>query len=337
MQGEDQQAQPAVLAADQEWVLPKRPSVASNIWMFVRRKPLGAFGVLIVIVMLAMTLGTPRAEFGAPELPSRPLGFELGQPWLARYDAEKIFSAVDPDTDIEKIRRFDKPSTKHWLGTDNGGRDTYSRMVFAARRSLFIGLWALSFAVVVGTTVGVISAYFRGWSDTMIQRVMDSFQAFPALLILILLVSLRPPSLTILALGLGFVGVTSVQRIVRGVVLSTREQPYVEAARVVGATDLRTMVFHILPNIMAPVIVVFSIGLGAVILAEAALSFIVPGKVPQDPSWGIMLQKTREFFPPDAEGYHTLAAGGAIVLSVLGFNLAGDALRDVLDPRLRGG
>jgi ABC-type dipeptide/oligopeptide/nickel transport system permease subunit len=336
MQGE-QQAQPAVLAGTPEWTLPKRPGVLSNIWKFIRKKPLGAFGALLVLIMLAMTLGTPKAEFGAPQLPSQPLGFELGKPWMARYDAEQQFKYIDESTGIERIDTNLKPSSDHWLGTDHGGRDTYSRMVFAARRSLFIGLWALAFATVVGTAVGVFSAYFRGWSDTLIQRIMDSFQAFPALLILILLVSLRPPSLTILALGLGFVGVTSVQRIVRGVVLSMREQPFVEAARVVGASDGRIMVLHILPNIMAPIIVVFSIGLGAVILAEAALAFIAPNRVPQDPSWGIMLQKTRSFLPPDAQGYHTVAAGGAIVAAVLGFNLAGDALRDVLDPRLRVG
>ncbi len=331
--GEQQQVQPGVLAPPTEWALPKRSSIAANIWKFIRRKPLGAFGVLLVLVMLAMTLGTPKAEFGPPALPSRPLGFELGKPWLARYDAETIFREADSG----RIAQYFKPSADHWLGTDRGGRDTYSRMVFGARRSLFIGLWALAFAIVVGTVVGVVSAYFGGWSDTLIQRLMDSFQAFPALLILIMLISLFNPSLTVLALGLGFVGVTSVQRIVRGVVLSTREQPYIEAARVVGATDLRTMVVHILPNIMAPIIVVFSIGLGAVILAEAAIAFIAPQRVPQDPSWGIMLNLTREFLPPEAEGYHTLAAGGAIVAAVLGFNLAGDALRDVLDPRLRVG
>ncbi len=332
MQGE-QQAQAPVLAPPAEWALPERPSIPSNIWKFIRRKPLGAFGVLLVLLMLAMTLGTPKAEFGAPSLPSRPLGFELGQPWLARYDAETTFR----DAESGRIAQYFLPSADHWLGTDKGGRDTYSRMVFAARRSLFIGLWALAFATVVGTTIGVISAFFRGWLDTVIQRLMDSFQAFPALLILILLVSLFNPDLTILALGLGFVGVTSVQRIVRGVVFSTREQPYIEAAKVIGATDTRTMVFHILPNIMAPIIVLISIGLGAVILAEAAISFIAPQRVPQDPSWGIMLNVTRSFLPPDPEGYHTLAAGGAIVFSVLGFNLAGDALRDVLDPRLRVG
>ena len=333
MQAGEEQVQPAVVTAPSDWVMPTRPSVASGIWKFIRRKPLGAFGMLLVIAMLAMTLGTPKAEFGTPQLPSRPLGFELGKPWLARFSAETIFR----DAESGRIARYFQPDADHWLGTDRGGRDTYSRMVYAARRSLFIGLWALTFATVIGTTVGVVSAYFRGWLDTVTQRLMDAFQAFPALLLLILVIAAFNPNLTIMALALGFVGITSVQRIVRGVVFSTREQPYVEAARVLGATDLRTMVFHILPNIMAPIIVVFSIGLGAVILAEAALAFIVPERVPSDPSWGIMLSTTREFLPPDPEGYHTLAAGGAIVFSVLGFNLAGDALRDVLDPRLRVG
>lgn len=333
MQAGEGQAERAVLAAPAEWILPKRPGIAANIWKFIRRKPLGAFGMLLVLVMIAMTLGTPKAEFGWPQLPSRPLGFELGKPWLARYEAETIFR----DAETGRIAQYSSPSADHWLGTDRGGRDTYSRMVYGARRSLFIGLWALTFATVVGTTIGIVSAYFRGWFDTLLQRLMDSFQAFPALLILIMIISLFEPDLTIMAAALGFVGITSVQRIVRGVVLSTREQPYVEAARVLGATDLRAMVFHILPNIMAPVIVVFSIGLGAVILAEAALAFIVPERVPADPSWGIMLNVTRQFLPPDPEGYHTLAAGGAIVAAVLGFNLAGDALRDVLDPRLRVG
>jgi peptide/nickel transport system permease protein len=333
VQAEEHQAQRAAIAAPTEWVLPKRPSVASNIWKFIRRKPLGAFGTLLVILMLAMTLGPPKADFGTPQLPSRPLGFELGKPWMARYEAETIFR----DAETGRIARYFEPDADHWLGTDRGGRDTYSRMVFAARRSLFIGLWALTFATIVGTAVGVISAYFRGSLDTLAQRLMDSFQAFPALLLLILVISAFEPNLTIMAIALGFVGVTSVQRIVRGVVFSTREQPYVEAARVLGATDVRTMVFHILPNIMAPVIVVFSIGIGAVILAEAALAFIVPENVPRDPSWGIMLSTTRQYLPPEPEGYHTLAAGGAIVLAVLGFNLAGDALRDILDPRLRVG
>lgn len=325
----------AVPLPAQEWVLPERPSVFVTIGRFIRRKPLGAFGFLIVLILLAMTLGFPKAEFGWPALTDRPLGFELGQPWLARYDADDTF--YKPETG--GIASWEEPSADHWLGTDRGGRDTYSRVVWGARRSLFVGLWALAFAVVAGTFVGVVSAYFRGWFDTVLQRFMDALQAFPALLILLLLLSLFPPDLTVLAFGLGFVGVTSVQRIVRGVVLSTREQPYIEAARVLGASDVRTMVFHILPNIMAPIIVIFSIGLGAVILAEAALAFIAPQRVPQDAagvSWGLMLNEGR-FFMLDVGVWLTVFSGGAIALAVLGFNLAGDALRDVLDPRLRLG
>ena len=349
MQTGEPQAQAGALATPADWTLPKRPSVAANIWKFIRRKPLGAFGMLIVLTMIAMTVGAPKADFGTPKLPNRPLGFELGKPFMARFEANDVFRGGERNALVGSIDRFLEPSAKHWLGTDRGGHDTYSVMVYAARRSLFIGLWALTFATIVGCTIGVLSAYFRGWSDTLVQRFMDSLQAFPALLLLIMIISLFEPNLTIMAVALGFVGVTSVQRIVRGVVLSTREEPYVEAARVIGARDLRIMGFHILPNIMAPVIVVFSIGLGSVILAEAALAFIVPERVPSDPSWGIMLAVTRQYVPPfppflpftlfegSPEGYHTLAAGGAIVLAVLGFNLAGDALRDVLDPRLRVG
>ena len=333
MYADEQQAAAAVLAPPAEWVMPERPSVSTTVWRFIRRKPLGAFGLLLVFVLIAATLGTPRAEFGRPRLPSRPLGFELGPPWMARYNAEVNFR--DPETG--RVAQYEAPSLKHWFGTDENGRDTYSRVIAGTRRSMFVGLWALTFATVIGTAVGVVSAYFRGWLDIFTQRFMDAFQAFPALLILLLLLSLFKPDLTILALGLGFVGITGVQRIVRGVVLSTREQPYVEAARVIGASDLRTMVFHILPNITAPIIVVFSIGLGLVITTEAAVSFIAERYVPQGPSWGIMLSRSRSFFPPDPEGWHTVAAGGAIALAVLGFNLAGDALRDVLDPRLRLG
>ncbi len=349
MQTGEPQAEAGALATPADWTLPKRPSVGANIWKFIRRKPLGAFGMFLVILMVAMTVGPPKAEFGTPELPDRPLGFELGKPFMARYEANDVFRGGERNAVVGSIDRFLDPSTRHFFGTDRGGHDTYSVMVYAARRSLFIGLWALTFATIVGCTIGVVSAYFRGWFDTLVQRFMDSLQAFPPLLLLILIISLFEPNLTIMAIALGFVGITSVQRIVRGVVLSTREEPYVEAARVLGASDVRTMVFHIMPNIMAPVIVVFTIGLGSVILAEAALAFIVPEAVPSDPSWGIMLHFTQQYLPPfppflpftllegDPEGYHTLAAGGAIVLSVLGFNLAGDALRDVLDPRLRVG
>jgi len=170
---------------------------------------------------------------------------------------------------------------------------------------------------------------------------MDALQAFPALLTLILILTIRPfsaePSLVVAAFALGFVGIPPVQRIVRGVVLSTREQQYIDAARVIGATDARTMAYYILPNIMASIIVVFSTGLGVVILAEAALAFLVPQLVPPEgASWGLMLDQAEN----DGLATHPwpgIVSALAIALAVLGFNLAGDALRDVLDPRLRSG
>lgn len=316
-----------------EAALPKRPSALSNVLKFARRKPLGAFGFFLVFVLFVMTLGTPKAEFGVPSLPDRPLGFELGSPWLARYGEEEVFSGV------EGTRQNESPSFNHWFGTDNNGRDMYARIVVGTRRSMFVGFWALTIATILGTTVGVLSGYFGKWVDTIVQRFMDAMQSFPPLIALILIVTINPlgkgdtASLMMAAFALGLVGVTSVQRITRGVVLATREQQYVEAARVIGATDVRIMFRYILPNIMASIIVVFSTGIGVVILAEAALSFVIPQAVPLGTSWGLDLSNsyTRIGTNPNP----VLFTAGAIAVAVLAFNLAGDALRDVLDPRLR--
>jgi peptide/nickel transport system permease protein len=323
-------------AAAPEFALPKRPNALQNVLKFVRKKPLGALGFFLIFFLIAMTIGTPKAKFGVPELPDSPLGFELGRPWMAPYNEGENFKNASGRLNVHAA-----PTTEHWLGTDGSGRDNWARIIWGARRSLFIGLWALALATAVGTSIGVISGYFRGWFDTAVQRLMDALQSFPPLLTLILILTIRPftsePSLVVAAFALGFVGIPQVQRIVRGVVLSTREQQYVEAARVIGATDARTMAFYIVPNIMASIIVVFSTGLGVVILAEAALSFLVPQAVPPEgASWGLMLDQAEN----DGLSTHPwagIASAGAIALAVLGFNLAGDALRDVLDPRLRTG
>ncbi|MDP2949488.1 MAG: ABC transporter permease [Chloroflexota bacterium] len=311
-----QRAEAGALAAAEELFLPRRLGWLDVVGRFVRRKPLGAFG-FVVILMLAAAAG--------------------GAPWLSRYDAEDWFMVSNPSylpgsLQPERVRdtRAD-PSWRHWFGTDQFGRDNYARVIWGARRSLGIGMGALAFAVFFGSTIGIVSAYFRGWLDTFIQRIMDSIQAFPALMILLLLVSVTEPGLRAVAVGLGFVTVTGVQRIVRSTVLSAREDPYVEAARVVGCSDLRLMVVHILPNVTTPIIVIFSIGLGTVILAEAALSFL--GLAPVGASWGMMLEEGRAYMV--TQPWTALSGGAAITLTVMGFNLAGDALRDVLDPRLR--
>ncbi|HEY5639852.1 MAG TPA: ABC transporter permease [Dehalococcoidia bacterium] len=327
MAGMDEaQAIPAVEAAAH--AEPSRAGgLLRGLWKFTRTKPLGAFGFLLIIFLFAMTLGTPQAEFGVPALPDRPFGFELGDPWIQRYRAQEQFSF------------YESPSAEHWLGTDENGRDMWSQIVNGARRSLFVGIWALVVATLVGATIGIISGYFGSWVDMIFQRFMDALQSFPPLIALILIVAINPlssgdkASLMMLAFALGFVGIAGVQRIARGVVLSVREQQYVEAARVIGASDLRIMWGYVLPNIFASIIVVFSTGVGVVVLAEAALSFIAPDKVPADVSWGLMLSDSWQ--SAGDQPWPVVFAAGAISLAVLGFNLAGDALRDVLDPRLR--
>jgi peptide/nickel transport system permease protein len=312
--------------------IPQRPAWWRGVGKFIRRKPLGAIGFGLAGFLLLLTLGTPKAEVGVPELPNRPLGFELGEPWFQRYGPEEVF--YNPEG---RVRAYEDPSSDHWLGTDNAGRDMWARLVNGARRSLSVAFWALAIATIVGSTIGIVSGYFGKWFDTIFQRLMDAMQSFPPLILLILIVSINPltdgPNLMVIAMALGFVGIPSVQRIVRGVVLTTREQQYVEAARVIGASDIRTMRYYILPNIMASIIIVFSTGIGVVILAESALGFIAPDKLPTGTSWGVMLSD----YNNDIADYPWpgVTSALAIAFSVLGFNLAGDALRDVLDPRLR--
>ncbi len=305
---------------DQEWVLPRRASF----WVAARRlavrKPLGTFGLVIILLVVIAAIGAPA---------------------LGRYDPLQTFQRPDPLYDPDSFNpqaltpttldRLAEPSSDHWLGTDSSGRDIWSWVIWGARRSLGVGVGALSISIITGSLVGVVSAYFGGWVDTVLQRLMDALQVFPALLLLILMATYMDPNVQNLILALGIVGITQVSRIVRGTVLSLREMPYVEAARVLGATDLRTMVYHIMPNTAAPIIVVFTIGLGSVIIAEAGLSFL--GLAPPGTSWGQMLNEGRNFIYTSP--WQAVFSGLAITLAVLAFNLAGDALRDIMDPRLR--
>jgi peptide/nickel transport system permease protein len=304
-----------------------RLATIARLGRLLRREPLGGIGAVIVVALLAMTIGTPQARFGF-SLPDSPLGFELGKPWLARYDKDQMFR----DSESGKLAHFRPPSGRNWLGTDDGGRDNWSRLVWGARRSLFIAFWAMAIATTAGAAVGLISAYFGGWLDTLLQRLMDALLAFPPLLVLLLLLTVTEPSLLVLAVGLGIVGIPLIQRVVRGVALSEREQPYMQAARLAGATNARMIVFHLLPNIAAPIILLAALGMGAVILIEATITFVAPQHVPFSPSWGIILNSGRNVMLDSP--WTALSAGFAITLAVSGFNLLGDTLRDALDPRL---
>jgi len=305
---------------EQEWVLPRRQPWWVTARRLAVRKPLGTFGLLVIVLLVVAAVGAPV---------------------FARYDARQIFQRPDPNYQPgvfnpqalgpTMVDRAAAPSAAHWFGTDSSGQDTWSWVIWGARRSLGIGVGALAISITAGALAGIVSAYFGGWVDMLLQRLMDALQVFPALLLLILIGMYIGFDIRNLILALGIVGISQVSRIVRGTVLSLREMPYVEAARVLGASDLRTMIHHILPNTAAPIIVVFTIGLGSVIIAEAGLSFL--GLTPPGISWGQMLNEGRNFIRTSP--WQAVFSGLAITLAVLAFNLAGDALRDILDPRLR--
>ena len=224
------------------------------------------------------------------------------------------------------------PSSKHWLGTDRAGHDLFSRVTEGARLSLYIGFFATLIGVGAGTVIGLVAGSLGGTVDLTVNRIMDAIQSYPPIVFLLLIASLTDPSALWVTLALSVLGIAPTNRIVRGSVIQIREMPYVEAARTIGASSIRIMVFHILPNLFAPLIVIFSITIGAFILAEAALSFLGLGTL--DVSWGKMIADGRQFIVYSP--WTSLWAGLALTSLVFGFNVLGDALRDVLDPRLRG-
>ena len=258
-------------------------------------------------------------------------------------DAEQIELADGQITDVDSLLATGtdnplitasllEPSGKHWFGTDRAGHDLYARVTEGARLSLYIGFFATLIGVAAGTVIGLLAGSLGGWVDLAVNRIMDAIQAFPPIVFLLLIASVTDPTALWVTLSLAVLGVAPTNRIVRGSVIQIREMPYVEAARTIGATAGRIMGFHILPNIVAPLIVIFSITIGAFILAEAALSFLGLGTL--DVSWGKMINDGRQFIVYSP--WTSLWAGLALTSLVFGFNVLGDALRDVLDPRLRG-
>jgi len=311
--------------------LARRPLAAGlpRLALFVRRKKLGALGFALVLFILLVALLSP---------------------WLKRYDENLQFQRPNPDfnptaSPLEIARnpnvgapfileRFQRPSWEHWLGTDQAGRDIYARIVVGARLAAIIGLGASLISVLSGTVTGLISGYFGGRVDFCLQRIVDGIQAFPGIVLLLLLVSVvERPNLPLTVAVLGFLGWAASTRIMRSAVLSVAASTYVEAARASGATNVRVMLRHVLPNVVAPMIVIFSISIGLYILAEAGLSFLGLGPYDQV-TWGKMVSAGRNFV--DRYPEESVCAGVAITVTVLAFNLAGDAIRDLLDPRLRG-
>lgn len=224
------------------------------------------------------------------------------------------------------------PNLQNFLGTDDLGRDVFSKIVYGARTSLFIGLASVFLAMIIGVAFGVVSGYFGGWIDMVIQRFMDAILAFPALVLMLFIAALLGPAIENVVIALVIVSTPSFARIVRAEMMRIREEDFVEAARSVGSNAFRIIFRHGLPNMMAQIIIVASLALGNLIIAEASLSFLGIGTPPPDPSWGLMLSEASRHM--ENAPWLVIFPGLALSSVVLAFNIFGDTLRDFLDPRM---
>jgi peptide/nickel transport system permease protein len=245
-------------------------------------------------------------------------------PWIAPFDPR------DQDFSVA----LSSPNRTHWMGADQLGRDTFSRVVYGSRVSLQVGIIAVGISLAIGTTLGLIAGYAGvSFIDSIIMRFMDALLAFPALVLALAITAALGPSLTNVMIAVGIVGIPVYARLVRGQVLSVRQREYVEAARTVGVPDYLIVIRHIFPNVTAPLIVQASIGVAVAIIAEASLSFLGLGVQPPTPSWGGMISVGKDWL--SRAPWMSFAPGLAIFVTVLAFNFVGDALRDALDPHLR--
>ena len=284
----------------------REPPRAESLWLDalrrLRRQPLSIFsGILVTILILTAIFGS----------------------LLAPYDPNAI----------DMANRFAPPSLEHPFGTDDFGRDILSRVMVGARVSLMVGIIAVGLSASVGSFLGVLAGYTGRFTDEVIMRVMDILFAFPAILLAIAIMAALGRGVGNAMIAIGIVYIPIFARIARGSVLSVREAEFVDAARATGSSDSRIMYRHIFPNVLSPIIVEITLSLSFAILAEAALSFFGLGTQPPDPSWGRMLSEGRAYFQQST--WLAIFPGLAIMLTVLGFNLLGDGLRDALDPRLK--
>jgi ABC-type dipeptide/oligopeptide/nickel transport system permease subunit len=247
-----------------------------------------------------------------------------------------LVAGADP-TRIDLASRLQPPSSAHWLGTDVQGRDVWARLVYGARVSLTVGLVSQGIALLLGLTLGLVAGFYGRWVDELVMRLADITLAFPTLLLLIAMVAAFQPSLGVVLVTIGVVGWAGMARLVRGQVLVVRQLEFVQAVRALGASDRRIVLRHVLPNVIAPVVIAATLGVAGAIMAEAALSFLGLGVQPPTPSWGAMIAEGRDLSQLRNSPWTSLFPGLAIGAAVLGFNLLGDALRDAIDPRHTGG
>lgn len=272
---------------------------------FIRTKPLGAGGALIILAMLFVAAFAPS---------------------LAAYDPYTGDYAV----------QFAPPSAEHWFGTDEFGRDVLSRVMYGARIALFVGFTASFAGCTLGGLLGVTSAYCGGKVDLLLERFMDVLLAFPQLILALAVASILGPAVQNVVIAVAIPIIPRAARVVRATTLSVKENQYVEAVHALGAVRRRVVLQHIIPNVVAPYIIMLTAQLGSAILAEAALSYLGLGTAEPTPSWGLMLSGSAPSYAEKAP-WIAVFPGVAISLGVFGFNLFGDSLRDALDPKLRRG
>ncbi len=268
----------------------------------LRRDPRAWFGIAVVVLIVLLAVLAPLVSHGDP---------------LA----------------IDLVNQLQGPSRQHWLGTDIQGRDVWARLVYGSRVSLTAGIISQVIALALGLTLGLTAGYKGGWVDEVVMRLADVTLAFPTLLLLIAMAAALQPSLIIVFFTIGVVGWAGMARLVRGQVLVVRQLEYVHASKALGARDTRIVLHHVLPNVVAPILIAATLGVAAAIMAEASLSFLGLGVQPPTPSWGAMIADGRDLNQLRHAPWTSVSPGIAIGAAVLGFNLLGDALRDALDPR----
>ena len=284
-------------------VLAPRLTTGEEVVKFIRTKPLGGAGALIILGMLGV------AVFAAALAPY--------DPYVGDYGLQ-----------------FVRPSADHWFGTDEFGRDVLSRVMYGARIALFVGFTASLAGCTLGGLLGVVSAYCGGKVDLLLERLMDILLAFPQLILALAIASILGPAVQNVVIAISIPIIPRAARVVRATALSVKENVYVEAVQALGATRRRVVLHHIVPNVVAPYIIMLTAQLGGAILAEAALSYLGLGTAEPTPSWGLMLSGSAPSYAEKAP-WIALFPGIAISLGVFGFNLFGDSLRDALDPKLR--
>ena len=279
-----------------------RPGFWKSTWSFVRKQPLGTAGALVVVLYVVLAI---FADLLAP------------------------FDPIENNF----IHQFTAPGLPFLMGTDEWGRDIFSRVIHGARTALFVGFICAIVGATIGLVLGVASAYFGGTVDLIFQRIMDVFMAFPLIIMALTIVAIFGSSIQNVIIAITIPFIPKCARVIRASALAIREIPYIDAARANGYSDARIILRHMVPNVVAPYLIMVTAFVGQAILLEASLSFLGLGVQDPTPAWGLMLRNAQEFIR--TEPWIAIYPGLAITLAVFGFNLFGDAVRDALDPKLR--